>query len=179
MRELRPLPIATVTAVILLMATLLDAQVTTATVYGVVRDTSMAVVPGALITVVNQGTALSREIVSDGNGEFALTALPTGRYTLKIELQGHTDSTGTPPYNLKLSQRRAESVRTYLLNKGVNGDQLVAKGYGQTQPVASNKTADGRSKNRRVVMYVVSNPGEVKVEGAGTTPESPSGSTPQ
>jgi OOP family OmpA-OmpF porin len=98
---------------------------------------------------------------------------------LKIEIQGHTDSTGSPPYNLKLSQKRADSVRTYLLEKGANEDQLVAKGYGQTQPVASNKTAEGRAKNRRVVMYVVSNPGDVKVEGAGSTQENPGTSTPQ
>jgi OOP family OmpA-OmpF porin len=98
---------------------------------------------------------------------------------LKIEIQGHTDSTGSPPYNLKLSQQRAESVRSYLLDQGASADQLVAKGYGQTEPVASNKTADGRSKNRRVVMYVVSNPGDVKIEGAGSTAESPATSTPQ
>jgi OOP family OmpA-OmpF porin len=96
---------------------------------------------------------------------------------LKVEIQGHTDSTGSPPYNLKLSQKRADSVRSYLLDSGVSADQLVTKGYGQTQPVASNKTAKGRARNRRVVMYVVSNPGDVKVEGAGSTPED-SGSTP-
>jgi len=98
---------------------------------------------------------------------------------LKIEVQGHTDSTGSPEYNLKLSQKRAESVRSYLLDQGVNAEQLLAKGYGQTQPVASNKTAGGRAKNRRVVMYVVSNPGDVKVEGAGSTAENPAGPTPQ
>jgi outer membrane protein OmpA-like peptidoglycan-associated protein len=97
---------------------------------------------------------------------------------LRVEIQGHTDSTGSPPYNLKLSQRRADSVRDYLVYGGVNADQLVTKGYGQTQPAASNKTADGRAKNRRVVMYVISNPGDVKVEGAGSTAETPS-STPQ
>ena len=67
---------------------MLHAQVTTATLYGVVRDATAASVPGALITVVNQGTGQSREIVTDATGEFAVTALPTGRYTLKIELQG-------------------------------------------------------------------------------------------
>jgi OOP family OmpA-OmpF porin len=92
---------------------------------------------------------------------------------LKVEIQGHTDSTGTPAYNLKLSQKRADSVRDYLVYGGVNADQLVTKGYGQTQPAASNKTGEGRAKNRRVVMYVVSNPGEVKVEGAGSTVENP------
>jgi OOP family OmpA-OmpF porin len=98
---------------------------------------------------------------------------------LKIEIQGHTDSTGSPPYNMKLSQQRADSVRSYLLEQSVNGEQLVSKGYGQTQPIASNKTADGRAKNRRVVMYVVSNPGDVKIEGAGSTAESPGTPSPQ
>jgi hypothetical protein len=64
------------------------AQVTTATLYGVVRDSSAAPVPGALATLTNQGTGLSREAVSDPSGEFAVTALPTGRYTLTIQLQG-------------------------------------------------------------------------------------------
>ena len=98
---------------------------------------------------------------------------------LRVEVQGHTDSTGSPPYNMKLSQRRADSVRQYLLDSGAAGDQLVAKGYGQTQPVANNKTAAGRAKNRRVVMYVLSNPGDVKVEGAGSTPEGTDTSTPR
>ena len=97
---------------------------------------------------------------------------------LKVEIQGHTDSTGSPAYNLKLSQRRADSVRDYLVSNGVSPDQLVTQGYGQTQPAASNKTAAGRAKNRRVVMFVISNPGEVKVEGAGSTAETPS-SPPQ
>ena len=97
---------------------------------------------------------------------------------LKVEIQGHTDSTGSPPYNLKLSQRRADSVRDYLVSEGASADQLITKGYGQTQPTASNKTAEGRAKNRRVVMYVVTNPGDVKVEGAGSTVENPA-STPQ
>lgn len=92
---------------------------------------------------------------------------------LKVEIQGHTDSTGSPAYNLKLSQRRADSVRDYLLSQGVPENQLQTKGYGQAQPVATNKTAEGRAKNRRVVMFVISNPGEVKVEGAGTTADSP------
>lgn len=98
---------------------------------------------------------------------------------LKVEIQGHTDSTGSVPYNMKLSQKRADSVRDYLVYGGAKADQLVTKGYGPTQPVASNKTAEGRAKNRRVVLFVVSNPGDVKVEGAGTTLESPATSNPQ
>jgi OmpA-OmpF porin, OOP family len=87
---------------------------------------------------------------------------------VKVEIQGHTDSVGKAAYNLKLSQHRAESVLNYLVTDGVSADQLTAKGYGETQPVASNKTDDGRAKNRRVVMYVLSNPGDVDVKGQGT-----------
>ena len=66
----------------------LAAQVTTATLYGVVRDSTASSLPGALVSVTNQGTGFSREAVTDVSGEFALTALPSGRYTLRIELQG-------------------------------------------------------------------------------------------
>ena len=69
---------------------------------------------------------------------------------------------------MKLSQRRADSVRNYLISKGVSAEQLVTKGYGLTQPVETNKTAAGRAANRRVVMYAIDNPGDVKVEGQGT-----------
>jgi len=85
---------------------------------------------------------------------------------LRIELQGHTDSTGSDEYNLKLSQRRAEAVRDYLIEQGVSPSQLVARGYGEMQPIADNSTAAGRAANRRVVMRVLENPGDVKVEGA-------------
>jgi OOP family OmpA-OmpF porin len=87
---------------------------------------------------------------------------------LKIELQGHTDSSGSDAYNLKLSQRRADSVRDYLVSQGVPASQLTAKGYGESQPIADNATADGRATNRRVVMHVLENPGNVKVEGEGS-----------
>ncbi len=86
---------------------------------------------------------------------------------LKVEIQGHTDSTGTPAYNLGLSDRRANAVRDYLISQGVPGGQLTARGYGQTQPIASNATAAGRASNRRVVMHVLENPGDVTVHKAG------------
>lgn len=87
---------------------------------------------------------------------------------LRIELQGHTDSSGSDQYNLKLSQQRAEAVRTHLVEQGVPEAQLVARGYGEAQPIDNNATAEGREKNRRVVMFVVDNPAEVKVQGEGT-----------
>jgi OOP family OmpA-OmpF porin len=68
----------------------------------------------------------------------------------KIEVGGHTDSVGTDDYNMALSQRRAETVRDYLISKGIAADRLTAKGYGETKPVADNATAEGRFKNRRV-----------------------------
>ena len=84
---------------------------------------------------------------------------------LKVELEGHTDSSGADAYNLKLSQRRAEAVREYLLSQGVNSSQLSARGYGESKPVGDNKTEEGRAENRRVVMSVTENPGDVEVKG--------------
>ncbi|MGE5319035.1 MAG: OmpA family protein [Hyphomicrobiaceae bacterium] len=69
---------------------------------------------------------------------------------VKVEVAGYTDSKGNAKYNLRLSQRRAEAVRAYLISKGVSADRLTAKGYGESRPVASNATEEGRFKNRRV-----------------------------
>ena len=69
---------------------------------------------------------------------------------LRIEIEGHTDSTGTPEHNMNLSQRRADTVRNYLLLFGIDEARITTKGYGQTKPVASNDTDDGRALNRRV-----------------------------
>jgi outer membrane protein OmpA-like peptidoglycan-associated protein len=68
---------------------------------------------------------------------------------------------------MTLSRQRAETVRDCLISQQVPASQLTAQGYGKTQPVADNATADGRAKNRRVVMKVLDNPGDVRVEGAG------------
>jgi outer membrane protein OmpA-like peptidoglycan-associated protein len=69
---------------------------------------------------------------------------------VKIEIQGHTDKAGTAAKNLELSQKRAETVRQYLIDKGIAADRLTAVGYGPDRPIASNKTAAGRALNRRV-----------------------------
>jgi OmpA-OmpF porin, OOP family len=74
--------------------------------------------------------------------------------TLKVEVQGHTDSVGKDASNLKLSQKRAESVRTYLIKQGVDSGRMVAKGYGETVPIADNRTKDGRGENRRVEFVI-------------------------
>ncbi|EQD41019.1 lipoprotein, partial [mine drainage metagenome] len=83
--------------------------------------------------------------------------------------QGYTDSTGTAAYNLKLSQRRADAVRQFVITEGVAPGQLRTRGYGLADPIASNRTASGRALNRRVVLKVLSNPNAVKVKGQGTT----------
>jgi outer membrane protein OmpA-like peptidoglycan-associated protein len=67
-------------------------------------------------------------------------------------IEGHTDSVGNDAYNLNLSQRRAAAVRQYLLDKGVAPARLESQGFGESQPVADNKTAEGRAQNRRVVL---------------------------
>ena len=72
----------------LLLAVPARGQVTTATLYGVVQDTSRSVLPGVNVTVTHQGTTLTRETVTDARGEFALPALPAGPYAIKIELSG-------------------------------------------------------------------------------------------
>ena len=73
---------------------------------------------------------------------------------LKLEVEGHTDSTGTDELNQKLSEQRASTVRSYLMEQGLAGDNLTATGFGKTMPVADNSTAAGRQKNRRVEIIV-------------------------
>jgi OOP family OmpA-OmpF porin len=67
-----------------------------------------------------------------------------------LKLAGHTDNTGSDAINLKLSKDRAEAIRTYLVSKGANASRIEATGYGESQPIATNKTAAGRQQNRRV-----------------------------
>jgi OOP family OmpA-OmpF porin len=68
---------------------------------------------------------------------------------------GHTDSVGTDTYNQKLSVRRADAVKSYLVSKGIEKNRVYTEGKGEKQPVADNKTAEGRAKNRRVEIEVV------------------------
>jgi OOP family OmpA-OmpF porin len=68
---------------------------------------------------------------------------------------GHTDSVGSEAYNQRLSLRRAEAVKAYLVSKGIEANRVYTEGKGTKQPVADNKTAEGRAKNRRVEIEVV------------------------
>ncbi len=82
----------------------------------------------------------------------------------EVELQGHTDSTGSDSYNMNLSQNRAKSVKSYLVSSGVEANRLTARGYGEEQPIASNDTKVGRAENRRVELKVVGDNSDVSVE---------------
>ncbi len=73
----------------------------------------------------------------------------------RIEIAGHTDNVGTDADNMKLSQQRAESVRNYLVKKGIAATRVTAKGYGATVPVADNSTDEGRQKNRRTEVKIL------------------------
>jgi OmpA-OmpF porin, OOP family len=92
---------------------------------------------------------------------------------LQVQIQGYTDSTGSAEYNLRLSQKRAESVRTYLIGKDVSAQALTAKGFGKADPIATNATTEGRAQNRRVAFQVANTPDHVKV----VTEEASSAST--
>jgi OOP family OmpA-OmpF porin len=73
---------------------------------------------------------------------------------VRVVVEGHTDSTGSDAYNQALSQRRADSVLNYLVRKGVPAQRLTARGFGESNPIASNDTAEGRALNRRVALEV-------------------------
>ncbi len=74
---------------------------------------------------------------------------------MTIEIGGHTDNVGTPESNQKLSQERAESVRNYIISKGVSASRITAVGYGQSVPVADNTSDEGRQKNRRTEVKII------------------------
>jgi len=70
-------------------------------------------------------------------------------------IEGHTDSDGSARYNLKLSQKRSNAIKKYLLDKGIDSSKLVAIGYGESKPIASNKTSEGKAKNRRIEIKAI------------------------
>jgi outer membrane protein OmpA-like peptidoglycan-associated protein len=77
--------------------------------------------------------------------------------TINIIAEGHTDSKGTDAYNQRLSLRRATSVKDYLVRGGISASRIRVEGYGESKPVASNATDDGRAQNRRVELHVTGN----------------------
>ena len=93
-----------------------------------------------------QLTASSKLILDN----VATTLKAPSNNNIAVQIGGHTDVVGTEAYNLMLSQQRAESVRQYLIGKGVDASRLRAEGFGTSQPLASNDSEEGRAQNRRV-----------------------------
>ena len=76
---------------------------------------------------------------------------------IEIEMSAHTDAYGSDEYNFKLSDNRAKSVREYILSKGIPAERITSQGYGETKPVATNETDEGRQLNRRVEFKILKN----------------------
>jgi len=74
--------------------------------------------------------------------------------SLQLAVEGYTDNVGSNEYNINLSENRANSVRDYLVQQGINSSSIAARGFGEGQPVATNDTAAGRQQNRRVELIV-------------------------
>lgn len=126
--------------------------------------------PGAQVERVNDGIkiTMNESIVNFAFDKSDLT--PTAQTNLdklakvlvdnpdtNINIYGYTDSKGKADYNLKLSDRRAASVKSYLASKGVNSSRMFTQGMGMADPVASNDTDEGRAKNRRVEFAITAN----------------------
>lgn len=107
---------------------------------------------GSVLFRTDEATLLPIAQNTLGRVAEALTQLDRGT---PIVVEGHTDSRGSAAYNQSLSQQRAESVRTYLVSRGVDPDTTRAIGKGESEPVADNQTAEGRANNRRVEIVIL------------------------
>ena len=83
-----------------------------------------------------------------------VAGIVSGHPGLSLDVEGHTDSVGSDDYNQRLSEQRGGAVRDYLTQEGMAAGSVTAKGFGKTQPVASNDTAKGRQQNRRVELVI-------------------------
>ncbi|MDR3416275.1 MAG: OmpA family protein [Nevskia sp.] len=125
---------------------------------GLKVDAHGCVIPGQEIALNGVSFEFNKATLT-ANAETILdTVAPafTGQPTLKVEIAGHTDGVGGAAANLKLSQRRAEAVRRYLISRGAKPEQLIARGYGKSRPlIKPERTAADRERNRRVEFHVL------------------------
>ncbi len=119
--------------------------------------------PAQTVVITEEDKRIVNEAIKDLQFDFGKATIRSSSYpsldrvadilvkkNFSLKLAGHTDNVGSGDANMKLSKDRAESVKDYLVSKGANPSRIEATGYGETQPIASNKTAAGRQKNRRV-----------------------------
>ena len=126
-------------------------------------------VPGATVTREGEGILVKFDsgILFDTDKSDVKPAAQSNLQKLATSLQnnpntnilivGHTDSTGTAQHNMDLSIRRAEAVKTYIVSNNVNSSRLTTSGKGKTEPIADNRTPEGRAQNRRVEIVIVAN----------------------
>ena len=119
--------------------------------------------PAQTVVITEEDKRIVNEAIKDLQFDFGKSTIRASSYpsldrvaeilvkkNFSLKLAGHTDNVGSDDANMKLSKDRAEAVKDYLVSKGANPSRIEATGYGETQPIASNKTAAGRQKNRRV-----------------------------
>jgi outer membrane protein OmpA-like peptidoglycan-associated protein len=97
--------------------------------------------------------------------------------SLHVAIEGHTDSVGSDEYNQQLSERRAQAVRDYFVQQGINSSAVEAKGYGKTEPIASNETTEGRQQNRRVELILSGD--AIGVDAQDAAPQTAAGAQQQ
>ncbi|MFA6368274.1 MAG: OmpA family protein, partial [Bacteroidales bacterium] len=98
----------------------------------------------------------SAELLPSSQSELnTLFELLSSNKNIRIEISGHTDNVGKQDYNLELSTKRANSVKSYLESKGIESNRLESKGYGQTRPIADNQNEEGKARNRRTEFKII------------------------
>jgi outer membrane protein OmpA-like peptidoglycan-associated protein len=116
------------------------------------RDTARGLIVNMSDVLFDTGKYSLRPLAREKLANVA--GIVAGHPGLKLDVEGHTDSVGGEEYNQKLSTQRSNAVREYLTGHGMQSDAVTAKGFGKSQPVASNDTADGRQQNRRVELVI-------------------------
>ena len=121
-----------------------------------VVDTARPAVHSKLVLEGSHFTINKASLRPSGKQKLNKNAADLKKYPdMNVEIVGYTDNIGTAKYNLKLSKKRAETVKKYLESKGIAADRMTTKGFGKEHPIATNQTAAGRAKNRRVEIEIM------------------------